>query len=294
MPTKTVAKGITRFDLENRRGYMVRIARSGNRVHQYFSDSKYGGKRKALAAAKAAYADLLEEMGPAENSTRDKLTSRNTTGIVGVHVAYSQDNRYPGCEYYAYCASWVTEAGKREKASFAWNKYGEDDALELAILARQHQITDRDQVVALYEGSTGSKRTKRSKKASKQATQSSRRNTKKSQAKKTAKKRVKKSARKPAKKSVKRAAKKSVKKKTKQTKAAGKKPAAKKAATKKTTTKKTAKKSAVKKAAAKKKRVKKKTAKKTTKKAATKKPVKKKSGVKSGRKKTAKKSARRR
>ncbi len=266
MPTKTVAKGITRFDLENRRGYMVRIARSGNRVHQYFSDSKYGGKRKALAAAKAAYADLLEEMGPAENSTRDKLTSRNTTGVVGVHVAYSQDNRYPGCEYYAHCASWVTEDGRREKASFAWNKYGQEEALELAILARQHQLTDRDQVVAMYERSTAGKRTKRAGKPSKQATKAAKQATKaakrsarkssvKRTAEKAAKKSLKKSARKTAKKSVKRAAKKSVKKAAakklaKQTKAT-KKSAKKKSATKKSATKKNAKKKSAKKKRAK-------------------------------------------
>lgn len=254
MPTKTVAKGITRFDLDNRRGYMVRIARSGNRVHQYFSDSKHGGKRKALAAAKAAYANLLEEMGPAENSTRDKLTSRNTTGIVGVHVAYSRDNRYPGCEYYAHCASWVTEGGKREKASFAWNKYGKDEALELAILARQHQITDRDQVVAMHERSKAGKRTKRATKPSQHASKSAKTSAKRT-AKKLAKKPLKKPARTTAKKSVKRTAKKSVK------------PAAKKSV------KKTGKKKAVKKKAVNKKAAAKRTAKKTK---AIQKPAKKK------------------
>lgn len=266
MPTKTVAKGITRFDLENRRGYMVRIARSGNRVHQYFSDSKFGGKRKALAAAKTAYANLLEELGPAENSTRDKLTSRNTTGVVGVHVAYSQDNRYPGCEYYAYCASWVTEDGKREKASFAWNKYGQDQALELAILARQQQITDRDQVVAMFERSAAGKRTKRAAKASKRSTKPAKRSPQQSpanaNAKRAAKKSVKKSARKTAKPSTKRAVKKSAKKAVKKTatakksvkkiaKKSVKKSSAKKAATKKPATKKAAKKKAAKKKSAK-------------------------------------------
>ncbi len=248
MPTKTVAKGITRFDLENRRGYMVRIARGGNRIHQYFSDSKYGGKRKALAAAKAAYADLLEELGPAESSTRDKLTSRNTTGVVGVHVAYSQDNRYPGCEYYAYCASWVTEDGKREKASFAWNKYGQDVALELAILARQEQITDRDQVLAMYERSGASKRTRRASKASKQSAKKiARKSPGKKSGTKSAKKSLKKSPRKTAKKSAKRSAKKSARKVARKSL----KKTAKKASKKKSTAKKAAKKKAVKKTSAK-------------------------------------------
>ncbi len=272
MPTQTVAKGITRFDLENRRGYMVRIARSGNRIHQYFSDSKYGGKRKALAAAKSAYEELLEELGPAENSTRDKLTSRNTTGVVGVHVAYSQDNRYPGCEYYAYCASWVTEDGKREKASFAWNKYGEDQALQLAILARQQQITDREQVVAMYERSAAGKRTKRVSKTSKKSVKTGKRSVKKPAASATAKRTAKKSLKKAAKKSSHKAAKKSVKR-------GAKKAVKKKAATKRMVGKKS---------------VKKKAAKKSAKKQAAKKSVKKKAAKKSVKKKAAKKSAKRR
>ncbi|MCM2373524.1 pathogenesis-related transcriptional factor and ERF protein [Aporhodopirellula aestuarii] len=235
MSTTTVAKGITRFEMENRSGYMVRISRGGTRVNKYFSDSKNGGKRKAFAAAKKAYDDLLAEMGPPENSTRNRLTSRNTTGVVGVHVAYSQDNRYPGCAYSAYCASWVTEDGRREKASFAWNKYGEDRAFELAVLARERQITDRDQVVAIYERSAAGKKAKRkvSKKAAKPVTK---RASKKASAKKSVKKSVKKSARKVAKKSVKKSARKTAKKSVK--KAASKKTAkkaAKKVSKKRTT-----------------------------------------------------------
>ncbi|MFG0290965.1 MAG: pathogenesis-related transcriptional factor and ERF protein [Rhodopirellula sp. JB044] len=237
MSTKTVAKGITRFEMENRSGYMVRISRNGNRVNKYFSDSKFGGKRKAFVAAKEAYQELLEEMGPPENSTRNRLTSRNSTGVVGVHVAYSQDNRYPGCAYSAYCASWVTEDGRREKASFAWNKYGQDRAFELAVLAREQQMTDRDEVVALFEGSGSKKKSKR--KTVKKSVKKSSRNA----AKKTAKKKsVKKSAKKSVRKSAKRSAKKSVKKSVKR---AAKKTAKK---TAKKASKKSAKKSAKKKA----------------------------------------------
>ncbi|MBB3210187.1 hypothetical protein FHS27_006033 [Rhodopirellula rubra] len=231
MSTTTVAKGITRFEMENRSGYMVRISRGGTRINKYFSDSKNGGKRKAFAAAKKAYESLLEEMGPPENSTRNRLTSRNSTGVVGVHVAYSQDNRYPGCAYSAYCASWVTEDGRREKASFAWNKYGEDRAFELAVLARERQITDRDEVVAIFERSAAGKKSKRktskksvkspakrtAKKTSakkKSVKKSVRKATKKSVKKKAVKKTAKKSAKRPAKKSVKKSIKKSTAKKS--------------------------------------------------------------------------------
>lgn len=233
MPTKTVTKGITRFDIGNRGGYMVRISRRGNRVNRYFADTTWGGKRKALAAAKQAYADLLEELGPAESATRGRLTSRNTSGIVGVHLAYTLDKRYSGAEYYAYCASWITEDGHREKASFAWKKYGEDRSLQLAIIARERQLTDHDQVVAIYERSGAAKKSKHKAKASLRKTSkkvASKKPAKKSvkrtaakasttaskktgqrPVKKTVKKSIKKATKKAAKKSVKRAVKKAVK-----------------------------------------------------------------------------------
>ena len=58
MPTQPVAPGITRFDIDERHGYMVRIRRDGNQINEYFSDKKLGGKKKALVAAKERYAQL--------------------------------------------------------------------------------------------------------------------------------------------------------------------------------------------------------------------------------------------
>jgi hypothetical protein len=151
MPTQPVAPGITRFDIDERHGYMVRIRRQGNQINEYFSDKKLGGKRKALAAAKERYAQLYDELGPVENATKDLLTHRNTTGKVGVHIAYSYETRWANNEYFAYCASWKDAEGNRKKINFSWNKYGKKEAFELACVARDHEITDRDQVVELRE-----------------------------------------------------------------------------------------------------------------------------------------------
>src|SRR5688500_9505131 len=125
MPTQTIEPGITRFDFDDRKGYMVRICRKGEHTNEYFADNRCGGKRKGLAAANQRYAELCEALGPVQNATKDLLTHRNTTGKVGVHVAYTFDNRWPNCEYLAYCASWKSPDGKREKINFSWNKYGE-------------------------------------------------------------------------------------------------------------------------------------------------------------------------
>lgn len=217
MTFKTVSPGVTRVDVGARKGYMVRISRNGERVSRYFADADNGGKRKSLAIAKQTHEDLVNELGPPAN-TKGRVTSRNSSGIVGVHLAYTNDKRYAGCEYYAYCASWVSEEGKREKISFAFTKYGEDMAFELAKLAREKEITERDKVVAMYERSSAG-RTKSSKKAvkktAKKATAKKVKKSARKAVKKPVKKSVKKAAKKPVKKPVKKAVKKPVKKSVK-------------------------------------------------------------------------------
>jgi hypothetical protein len=153
MQTKTVAPGITRFDRDDRGGggFMVRICRKGKRINEFFSDIRYGGKRNARKAADERYEELCNQLGPVQPSTKNKLTSRNDTGKVGVHIAHSIDNRYSNCEYSAYCASWVNENGKREKINFSWNKYGEHEAWELACYARDRELSDRDAVLKGYD-----------------------------------------------------------------------------------------------------------------------------------------------
>ena len=88
MPTKKVEPGITRFEIEERKtyGFMVRICRQGKKFNQFFSDSAYGGKRKALVAARAQYKKWVDEL-PAPDTTKNLKSVRNTTGKVGVHVA---------------------------------------------------------------------------------------------------------------------------------------------------------------------------------------------------------------
>lgn len=148
---QTVAPGITRVERGQSKGYVVRLSRDGVRTSEYYADRSCGGKRAALRCAKERHAELVAELGPPAPSRKGKLTDRNQTGKVGVHLAYSVDNRYPDCEYYAYCASWKSEDGKRKKISFAFNRYGEDEAWELACIARDQENNNRDDVMAIRE-----------------------------------------------------------------------------------------------------------------------------------------------
>ena len=155
MPTYSVGKGITRFEIEatHSNGFMVRLCRKGERINEFFSDGAYGGKAKAKKAAQQRYQELLESYGPANTRpTKNLLTHRNQTGQVGVHIAHNVDKRWPGCEYYAYCASWTTEEGERKKIAFGWNQYGKDLAYKMACYARSKEISDRERVVKKFKG----------------------------------------------------------------------------------------------------------------------------------------------
>jgi hypothetical protein len=131
---------------------LVRICRKGEKTSQFFSDLQYGGKRNAKRSAQKYYAELCEKLGPPNTrATKNLLTARNSTGKVGVHIAHSVDSRWEKCEYTSYCASWISEDGKRKKISFSWNKYGKEAAFELACIARKLESRDRAAIVKLFE-----------------------------------------------------------------------------------------------------------------------------------------------
>lgn len=164
-------KGITRIEYEGEptRGWMVRICRDGVRQQKFFGDRAYGGKTKSLAVAKECYADWLAKAPPIK-STRDQLTSRNSSGVVGVHLVRNLDSRWENAESFGYCASWITEDGVRQKISFAWKRYGKKNAWELACFARKNQIPERDKVLAMFEKSKARETSAKSKAKAKTAT----------------------------------------------------------------------------------------------------------------------------
>ncbi|MDZ4852362.1 MAG: transcriptional regulator [Pirellulaceae bacterium] len=154
MSTARIGPGITRYDLETSgsHGYMVRICRKGKKTSEFFADKKYGGKRNAKKMAQQRYTELCETLGTsAAGPTKNLMTTRNTTGAVGVHIARSTDDRWGNGEYFAYCASWIAADAKRQKISFSWNKYGKLAAYELACLARKKESTDRTEILKIYK-----------------------------------------------------------------------------------------------------------------------------------------------
>lgn len=149
--------GLTRIESPTNRtfGYMVRLKRGGRVVNEFFSDKKHGGKRRAKAAAAARYGELRAEAPPANTSHKGVLTSRNTSGKVGVRIAVHSGRPGSDSEYCSWAASWVTPDGRQRTAVFSWSKFGYEVALALAGLARDHETADREQIFALYREQTG-------------------------------------------------------------------------------------------------------------------------------------------
>jgi hypothetical protein len=151
MPKKAL-KGITRIEYDgvSTRGWMIRLTRQGKRQQMFFNDKAFGSKAKALKAAQDQYDQWLSTAPPVA-STKGIRTHRNSSGKVGVHIVKNTDERWKNAESFGYCASWVDKQGRRRKISFAWKRYGKKTAWALACLAREHELTDRTQVIELYE-----------------------------------------------------------------------------------------------------------------------------------------------
>lgn len=151
MKFKSVSPGITRFDIKDQKvhGYLARIMRHGERHQKFFSDKSHGGKKKALDAAKKIYEEWKGKLPP-KKTTRDQLTPRNASGVVGVHFSHDQHRDWD-LHYFSYTASWLDEDGKRRNIRFSWNQHGESKAWALAVLARHFEETDRAAVEKLYE-----------------------------------------------------------------------------------------------------------------------------------------------
>ncbi len=156
MPKKASPKGFARVDSEstNSHGWLVRILRGTERRSRFFSDKTHGGKAKSKRKAEECYQTWVAEMEP-PISTRDKITKRNSSGVVGVHLATESDPRYKDCQYVSYVASWMNEARQRCNIRFLVNKYGKKNALALATIAREEKCTDREKVIAMFEKANG-------------------------------------------------------------------------------------------------------------------------------------------
>ena len=138
-------RNITRLDTSTR-GYQVRLCRRGKYYSKLFSDSEFGGKRKALQAAREYRDTMIKELAHREITRKQlakRANSRNTSGIIGVRFVQEEDARAAAGVVYEYWeAQWSPAPGVRSKKRFSVQKYGYDQALNMAKRARNKGVKE--------------------------------------------------------------------------------------------------------------------------------------------------------
>ncbi|CAN5342510.1 hypothetical protein BH11PSE9_BH11PSE9_31190 [soil metagenome] len=129
---------------------MARISRLKQVTQQNFGLKEYGTWRKAEKAAREWVKVKLLEL-PDPVTMKDRKTSRNTSGVVGVRLANATRKRN-GKEYpdWRWVAIWP---GCPKSGGVGWsvNKYGDERAFMSAYVARKLESGDREQVEAEYQ-----------------------------------------------------------------------------------------------------------------------------------------------
>ncbi len=137
-----VMYGISRIDddLYRTHAWRVSLCRRGERHVKNFADKKWGGKGKALTAAKAYRDELLEKYPPmSRNEFCTILRSNNKSGITGVYKyakPFTLKNGTVKRTWY-WEATWPVGNSEQEHIAFSVNEYGDERAKELAIEARE-------------------------------------------------------------------------------------------------------------------------------------------------------------
>ena len=120
-------------------GWLLRIQRRGSKVEEFFSDTRYEGKRRALAAAKQRR-DELERVWPHYSVAElaKHPSTRNKSGVVGVRLLQQKDTRGEFEYYYWYwVAQWIDGHGRRRTKSFSIHRHGDEEAFNRACEARR-------------------------------------------------------------------------------------------------------------------------------------------------------------
>lgn len=139
---------ITRIESERHRtfAWIVTVQRRKQIWRQSFSDRSFGGKSKALAAAKAFRDRILRQHPPMTRAEYCQIKRRNNqSGAAGVcRYAYldGSDNKAGANGYWL--AFWTLASGKSKRMKFSIRRFGERGALKRAVRARKQAVATLD------------------------------------------------------------------------------------------------------------------------------------------------------
>lgn len=143
---KTVAtRNIRRMDDPSRstHAWLVQVQRHHRISIKMFSDSVWGGKRKALAAAQHWRDQHTEPLAEYAQKLwrRNQLRRNNRSGVTGV-ARYERKptprQRTPGAPFWV--AAWIDEHGAKRTRKFSVKRWGERGAKRMAIEERERQV----------------------------------------------------------------------------------------------------------------------------------------------------------
>ena len=135
-------RNLTRIVVGGQKGWQVKINRRGQRHEPYFSDSVYGGKQPALAAAMKARDKLDRQCPPYTRLERaQRVTRRTKSGVPGVRLLEVHRNVGLRKQTYLFAvASWCPRPGMIKRRAFSVSKFGRRKAWQLAVAARQQGL----------------------------------------------------------------------------------------------------------------------------------------------------------
>lgn len=128
------------------RHFVFRRIKKGKRYYRGFS-YRQDQEREKVKRAAIRYANKMNrEIGPPETTPVGTMTSRNSTGVVGVALSR---NEVAGNEYFSWVARWP---GNRSGVRFSLNAHGGDDrAFLLACIAREIKTADLARIERTYK-----------------------------------------------------------------------------------------------------------------------------------------------
>lgn len=137
---------------------MARVMRQKQMHQQNFGLKKYGSWGKAMRAARNWIKQNLPKLPPRITS-KDRMTRRNHSGIVGVHWSPGVVNKPDGKSYQ--CPKWIAKwPGCPHRGGISWSEkqFEHEGAFVLAVLSRRLESTNRDKILTEFDSISGTRK----------------------------------------------------------------------------------------------------------------------------------------
>ena len=129
-------------DKSHTHSWLVTVQQRGRAYHRHFTDSVYGGKSKALDAAKIYRDSLINCLRPLTRPERCRIRKKNNrsgvSGITRIEAFEKSRGRVYHRRYWL--AQWPIGKSKAQKKKFSITRYGERGAFQRAVHARRQAL----------------------------------------------------------------------------------------------------------------------------------------------------------